>query len=122
MAGLDVNTPTPINIVMHQRSRELEIEFDDGRVFRFSFEFLRVHSPSADVQGHTPEQAVLQIGKRDVLIEELEPVGHYAIRPVFSDGHSSGLYSWDYLYQLGRDKDKLWQQYLDVLASRGLSR
>ncbi|MDO4681870.1 MAG: DUF971 domain-containing protein [Lautropia sp.] len=122
MAGLDVNTPNPTNIVLHQRSRELEIGFDDGANFRFSFEFLRVHSPSAEVQGHSPEQAVLQVGKQDVLITELEPVGHYALRPVFSDGHSSGLFSWDYLYRLGQEKEQLWQQYLDALASRGLSR
>lgn len=122
MAGLDVNTPNPTSIVLHQRSRELEIGFDDGANFRFSFEFLRVHSPSAEVQGHSPEQAVLQVGKQDVLITELEPVGHYALRPVFSDGHSSGLFSWDYLYRLGQEKEQLWQQYLDALASRGLSR
>lgn len=122
MAGLDVNTPNPTSIVLHQRSRELEIGFDDGANFRFSFEFLRVHSPSAEVQGHSPEQAVLQVGKQDVLITELEHVGHYALRPVFSDGHSSGLFSWDYLYRLGQEKEQLWQQYLDALASRGLSR
>ncbi|MDO5102824.1 MAG: DUF971 domain-containing protein [Lautropia sp.] len=122
MAGLDANTPKPTHIVLHQRSRELEISFEDGSQFRFSFEFLRVHSPSAEVQGHSPEQAVLQVGKADVLITELEPVGHYALRPVFSDGHSSGLYSWDYLYRLGQDQAQLWQQYLDELARRGLSR
>lgn len=122
MAGLDVNTPKPTHIVLHQLSRELEIGFEDGSHFRFSFEFLRVHSPSAEVQGHSPEQAVLQVGKADVLITELEPVGHYALRPVFSDGHASGLYSWDYLYRLGQDQAQLWQQYLDELARRGLSR
>ncbi|MDO5057963.1 MAG: DUF971 domain-containing protein [Lautropia sp.] len=122
MAGLDVNTPTPVNIVVHQRSRELEISFDDGASFRFSFEFLRVHSPSAEVQGHSPEQAVLQHGKQDVLVTDIEPIGHYAIRPVFSDGHDSGLYSWDYLYRLGQEHDTLWQRYLAQLAGQGLSR
>lgn len=122
MAGLDANTPNPTHIVVHQRSRELEIGFDEGSVFRLSFEFLRVHSPSAAVQGHGPGQGVLQVGKQDVLIEQVEPVGNYAIRPRFSDGHDSGLYSWDYLYRLGRDKDLLWQQYLDALASQGQGR
>ena len=122
MAGLDVNTPTPVNIVVHQRSRELGVDFSDGASFRFSFEFLRVHSPSAEVQGHSPEQAVLQHGKQDVLITDIEPVGHYAIRPVFSDGHDSGLYSWDYLYRLGREQGALWQRYLQQIEERGLSR
>lgn len=122
MAGLDVNTPTPVNIVVHQRSRELEIGFSDGASFRYSFEFLRVNSPSAEVKGHSPEQAVLQHGKQDVIITDIEPMGHYALRPTFSDGHDSGIYSWDYLYRLGLDHDSIWQAYLDALASKGLSR
>ena len=103
MAGLAQNIPLLTNIVVHQRSRELGVDFSDGSAFRFSFEFLRVNSPSAEVQGHSPDQAVLQYGKREVLITEIEQVGNYAIRPVFSDGHGSGIYSWDYLYQLGKD-------------------
>ena len=106
MAGLAQNTPLPTNIVVHQRSRELGVDFSDGSAFRFSFEFLRVNSPSAEVQGHSPDQAVLQYGKREVLITEIEQVGNYAIRPVFSDGHGSGIYSWD----------------LAQLEARGLSR
>lgn len=122
MAGLDVNTPTPTQITLHQRSRELGVDFSDGASFRFSFEFLRVHSPSAEVQGHSPDQAVLQHGKADVVITDIEPVGHYAIKPIFSDGHDSGLYSWDYLYQLGQDQEALWQKYLDEIRRQGLSR
>ena len=110
------------NIVVHQRSRGLGVDFSDGSAFRFSFEFLRVNSPSAEVQGHSPDQAVLQYGKREVLITEIEQVGNYAIRPVFSDGHGSGIYSWDYLYQLGKDQDVLWKDYLAQLEARGLSR
>ena len=122
MAGLAQNPPLPTNIVVHQRSRELGVDFSDGSAFRFSFEFLRVNSPSAEVQGHSPDQAVLQYGKREVLITEIEQVGNYAIRPVFSDGHGSGIYSWDYLYQLGKDQDVLWKDYLAQLEARGLSR
>lgn len=122
MAGLDKDTPLPTDITLHRQSRVLEISFDDGSVFRLPFEFLRVHSPSAEVRGHGPGQETLQQGKRDVEITNLEPVGNYAIKPVFSDGHDSGLYSWDYLYLLGRDHDTLWQQYLDRLAQAGSSR
>ncbi|MDO4635988.1 MAG: DUF971 domain-containing protein [Lautropia sp.] len=122
MAGLAQNTPLPTSIVVHQRTRELGVDFDDGASFRFSFEFLRVHSPSAEVQGHSPDQAVLQYGKREVTVLDIEPVGHYAIRPSFSDGHGSGIYSWDYLYRLGQEQDTLWRDYLAKLEARGLSR
>jgi len=122
MAGLSADTPTPVRLVLHQRSRVLEIAFDDGSEFRLPFEFLRVYSPSAEVRGHGPGQEVLQVGKRAVEITELEAVGNYAVRPVFNDGHGSGLYSWDYLYELGRDHDKLWQQYLARLSVAGATR
>ena len=100
----------------------LEIAFSDGRRFRLSYEFLRTHSPSAEVRGHGPGQAVLQVGKREVAIGELESVGHYAIRPSFSDGHDTGIYSWDYLYDLGMRHESLWQTYLDRMAKAGASR
>lgn len=122
MAGLDQNTPTPTGITLHRKSRLMEVSFDDGSRFSLSFEFLRVYSPSAEVRGHGPGQEVLQLGKRDVDIVEIEAVGNYAIKPVFSDGHDSGLYSWDYLYMLGRDHDMLWQQYLERLEREGGSR
>ena len=105
-----------------RRSRVLEIAFADGRTFRLPYEFLRVYSPSAEVRGHGPGQEMLQVGKRDVTINEVEPVGHYAIRPTFSDGHDTGIYSWDYLYDLGERQDELWQRYLDRLAAAGASR
>ena len=95
----------------------LEIAFSDGREFRLPYEFLRVHSPSAEVRGHGPGQETLQVGKRDVTIEEVEPVGHYAIRPSFSDGHDTGIYSWDYLYDLGERQDELWQRYLERMTA-----
>lgn len=122
MAGLDENTPTPTAITLHRASRMLEIAFDDASVFTLPFELLRVYSPSAEVRGHGPGQEVLQVGKRDVDIVDVQPVGNYAVRPVFSDGHDSGLYSWDYLYMLGREHEALWQQYLDRLAQAGASR
>lgn len=122
MAGLDKTTATPTRIVVHQQSRVLEIEFDDGKVFRLPFEFLRVYSPSAEVRGHGPGQEVLQTGKRDVGIEGVEPVGRYAIQFRFSDGHSTGLYAWDYLHWLGTNESKLWREYLDRLAKAGASR
>lgn len=107
---------------MHQVSRVLELGFDDGRSFKLPFEFLRVYSPSAEVRGHGPGQEVLQTGKRDVQISTLEPVGHYAIQPHFSDGHASGIYSWDYLYWLGDQHARLWRDYLERLAAAGASR
>ena len=111
MAGLQKGDPLPTEIKLHQRSRILEITFDDGQRFELSYEFLRVHSPSAEVRGHGPGEEVLQLGKRDVEIVNVEPVGNYAIRPIFSDGHDSGLYSWDYLYEIGERRDELWQTY-----------
>ncbi|NMG34188.1 DUF971 domain-containing protein [Azoarcus sp. TTM-91] len=122
MAGLDKDTPLPTAITLHRKSRILEIAFDDGSRFELPFEFLRVYSPSAEVRGHGPGQEVLQLGKREVEVLGLEPVGNYALKPSFSDGHDSGLYSWDYLYMLGRDQATLWQTYLDRLAQEGGSR
>lgn len=122
MAGLDRNTPIPTTIVVHQRSRELEIAFDDGLSARLSFELLRVCSPSAEVRGHGPGQETLQVGKRDVDIVAVDPVGNYAIQPRFSDGHESGIYSWDYLHHLATDRERLWQDYLGRLQAAGASR
>jgi DUF971 family protein len=109
-------------ITLHQKSRILEIEFSDGRKFRLPYEFLRVYSPSAEVRGHGPGQEVLQVGKRTIEIRALEPVGSYAVQPQFSDGHNTGIYSWDYLYELGENQEKLWSQYLQKLAAAGASR
>jgi DUF971 family protein len=114
--------PQPTSLTLHQRSRVLEVGFDDGKTFRIPFELMRVYSPSAEVQGHGPGQEVLQTGKRDVSIVELEPVGHYAVKPVFSDGHDSGLYSWDLLYRLGERQDELWRDYERRLAEAGVDR
>ncbi len=122
MAGLTPTSPLPTRIVLHQNSRRLELEFADGRNFSLPFEYLRVLSPSAEVKGHGAGQEVLQTGKRNVLINSIEPIGHYAIQPIFSDGHATGLYSWDYLYQLGEQQETLWQEYLDKLAAAGASR
>ncbi|NML25252.1 gamma-butyrobetaine hydroxylase-like domain-containing protein [Zoogloea dura] len=122
MAGLRKDDPVPTEIKLHKLSRLMEVSFDDGKRFEYSFEFLRVYSPSAEVRGHGPGQEVLQLGKRDVDIVRVEPVGNYAIRPVFSDGHDSGLYSWDYLYEIGETRDDLWQTYLLRLAEAGGSR
>ena len=112
----------PTNVVMHQQSKVLELSYENGSSYRLPFEFLRVLSPSAEVRGHGPGQETLQTGKRDVGITELEPVGHYAIRPTFSDGHDSGLFSWDYLYFLCENQDALWNDYLDKLKQAGASR
>ncbi len=122
MAGLRKDDPVPTEIKLHKLSRLMEVSFDDGKRFEYSFEFLRVYSPSAEVRGHGPGQEVLQLGKRDVDIVRIEPVGNYAIRPVFSDGHDSGLYSWDYLYEIGETRDDLWQTYLLRLSEAGGSR
>ncbi|HEX8958152.1 MAG TPA: DUF971 domain-containing protein [Burkholderiaceae bacterium] len=116
------NTPIPTEIKLRKQSRLLEIGFDDGKQFAFSFEFLRVYSPSAEVKGHGPGQETLQTGKRDVQITTLEPVGHYAIQPYFSDGHNSGIYSWDYLYRLGMEQETLWREYGDKLEAAGFTR
>jgi DUF971 family protein len=115
-------SPTPTEITLHAASRVLEITFDDGRVFKLPFEFLRVYSPSAEVRGHSPGQETLQVGKRDVTITQLDPVGHYAVQPVFSDGHSSGIYSWSYLYELGTRQEAMWAEYLRRLDIAGASR
>ena len=112
----------PTEIKLHQKSRVMEIAFADGRGFRLPYEFLRVYSPSAEVRGHGPGQEVLQAGKREVEIRSLEPVGCYAVQPVFSDGHSTGIYSWDYLYELGENQDRLWDEYLKKLAAAGAKR
>ena len=122
MAGLHSGTPRPLEIKLHQKSRVVEVSFDDGKVFRLSCEYLRVYSPSAEVRGHGPGQEVLQPGKKDVEITAIEPVGNYAVKIVFSDGHDTGLYSWDYLYELGKNESKLWQQYVEKLAVAGLYR
>ncbi|HEX2197155.1 MAG TPA: DUF971 domain-containing protein [Burkholderiales bacterium] len=112
----------PTEIKLHQKSRVMEISFSDGRDFRLPYELLRVYSPSAEVRGHGPGQEVLQAGKRDVDIRSLEPVGSYAVQPVFSDGHSTGIYSWDYLYELGQNQQALWNEYLAKLAAAGKTR
>ncbi|KQY82875.1 gamma-butyrobetaine hydroxylase-like domain-containing protein [Pelomonas sp. Root1444] len=114
--------PVPTEITVHQQSRVLEIAFDDGTRFRIPFELMRIYSPSAEVKGHGPGQEVLQTGKRDVLITALEPIGHYAVRPEFSDGHASGLFAWDYLYKLGSQQDALWRDYEARLAAAGKGR
>ena len=113
---------TPINITLHQKSRVMEIAFDDGKTFRLPYEYLRVYSPSAEVRGHGPGQEVLQTGKQSVEIRSLEAVGSYAVQPHFSDGHGTGIYSWDYLYELGQNQDKLWNEYLKKLKEAGGSR
>jgi DUF971 family protein len=122
MAGLSADTPRPNEIKLHQQSRLMEISFEGGKVFKFSYEFLRVHSPSAEVRGHSPGQEILQIGKQDVNINHIEPVGSYAIQLDFSDGHNSGLYSWDLLYRYGINQDRMWQHYLERMADAGASR
>ncbi|MGH6611842.1 MAG: gamma-butyrobetaine hydroxylase-like domain-containing protein [Burkholderiaceae bacterium] len=114
--------PTPTNITLHSASRALEIEYEDGVSFRLPFEFLRVYSPSAEVRGHGAGQETLQVGKRNVTITELHPIGHYAVQPHFSDGHSSGIYSWDYLYELGSNQARMWSEYLQQLDAAGASR
>jgi DUF971 family protein len=114
--------PQPTALTVHQASRLLEIAFDDGRSFRIPFELLRVYSPSAEVQGHGPGQEILQTGKRDVLIESIEPVGHYAVQPRFSDGHDTGIYTWEYLYRLGAEQADYWARYEQRLKEAGLER
>ena len=114
--------PVPSEIRLHQKSRLMEIAFSDGKTFRLPYEFLRVHSPSAEVRGHGAGQEVLQVGKREVEIRALEPVGSYAVQPTFSDSHATGIYSWEYLHHLGENQDRLWAEYLDKLAKAGASR
>ena len=117
-----MSTPQPESITVHGQSRVLEVAFSDGATFRIPFELLRVYSPSAEVQGHGPGQQVLQTGKREVGLVGLEPVGHYAVRPTFSDGHDSGLFTWAYLYELGRDQERLMREYEARLAEAGADR
>ena len=112
----------PTNITLHQKSRVLEIAFDDGKTFRLPYEYLRVYSPSAEVRGHGPGQEVLQAGKKSVEIRSMDPVGSYAVQPQFSDGHATGIYSWDYLYELGENQEKFWKEYLAKLSAAGASR
>jgi DUF971 family protein len=116
------DAPVPSGITLHQKSRVLEIAFADGKSYRLPYEFLRVYSPSAEVQGHGPGQEVLQVGKSKVEIRVLEPVGSYAVQPTFSDGHATGIYSWVYLHHLGENQEKLWAEYLDRLNKAGASR
>ena len=114
--------PLPQSLTVHEVSRVLEVGYSDGKNFSLPFEYLRVYSPSAEVQGHGPGQEVLQTGKRHVTIENLEQVGNYAIKPYFSDGHESGLFTWNYLYELGDQQDKLWADYLARLEAAGVDR
>ena len=122
MAGLQSGAPTPQAMTVHSQSKVLEISFSDGAEFRIPFELMRVYSPSAEVQGHGPGQEVLQSGKREVDLTGLEPVGNYAVQPAFSDGHNSGIFTWDYLYFLGSQQDKLWADYTTRLAAAGVER
>jgi DUF971 family protein len=122
MAGLQSGSPTPQDLTVHGQSRVLEVSFSDGQTFRIPFELMRVYSPSAEVQGHGPGQEVLQTGKREVDLVGLEPVGNYAVQPTFSDGHDSGIYSWDFLYFLGSQQDQLWADYEARLQAAGVDR
>ena len=117
-----MSAPWPIDLKLHQQSRLLEVSFDDGQTFRLSCEFLRVHSPSAEVQGHGPSQKILQVGKRDVNISAINPVGNYAVQIDFDDGHSTGIYSWRTLYDFGSRQQQLWDDYLAALEQAGQSR
>jgi DUF971 family protein len=116
------NAPVPTEIKLHQKSRVMELTFADGQRFELPYELLRVFSPSAEVRGHGPGQEVLQTGKRAVEIVNLEPVGSYAVQPRFSDGHDTGIYSWDYLYELGTNRERRWSEYLARLGAAGASR
>ena len=116
------NNLIPRSITVHEKSRVLEVVFSDGAAFRIPFELMRVYSPSAEVAGHGPGQEVLQTGKRNVTLEGLEPVGNYAVQPTFSDGHDTGIFSWDYLYELGQRQDELWADYLARLEAAGADR
>jgi DUF971 family protein len=122
MAGLNKTVPSPTEIRLHQKSRILEIIFADGKAFRLPCEFLRVYSPSAEVRGHGPGQEVLQSGKRNVEITRIEPVGQYAVQLHFSDGHATGIYSWDLLYDYGVNQDGMWRSYLKRMEQAGASR
>ena len=122
MAGLKKETPTPESLTVHGQTKVLEIGFSDGAQFRIPFELMRIYSPSAEVQGHGPGQEVLQTGKRQVTVIDIEPVGNYAVKPTFSDGHDSGLFTWEYLYFLGDQQAALWQQYEERLQAAGTDR
>ena len=122
MSGLDKATPVPTEIKLHQVSRKLEIAFSDGARFELPYEFLRVYSPSAEVRGHGPGQEVLQLGKKNVGIKSVEPVGSYAVTLTFSDGHDTGIYSWEYLYELGANYVALWDRYVSRMEAAGASR
>ncbi len=122
MAGLQSGAPTPQDLTVHSHSKVLEVSFSDGARFRIPFELMRVYSPSAEVQGHGPGQEVLQTGKREVGLSSLEPVGNYAVQPSFSDGHTSGIFSWEYLYFLGSQQEKLWADYTARLLAAGANR
>ena len=122
MAGLKPGAPSPQSITVHGRSRVLEVAFSDGNVYRIPFELMRIYSPSAEVQGHGPGQEVLQTGKGLVDLAALEPVGNYAVQPHFSDGHNTGIFSWDYLYFLGSQQEQLWRQYAQRLQAAGVER
>ncbi len=111
--------PIPTELTVHQKSRLLEVAFDDGSAFSIPFELMRVYSPSAEVKGHGPGQETLQVGKREVGIKGVEPVGNYAVKPLFTDGHESGIFTWDYLYKLGSEHNALWQDYLGRLHAAG---
>ena len=113
--------PIPTELTVHQKSRLFEVAFDDGRAFSIPFELMRVYSPSAEVKGHGPGQETLQVGKREVGINGVEPVGNYAVKPLFTDGHDSGIFTWDYLYKLGSEHAALWQDYLDRLHAAGFA-
>ena len=115
-------SPTPVSVTLHQESHVLEIGYADGQTFRLPFELLRVYSPSAEVRGHGPGQEVLQTGKQSIEIRSMEAVGSYAVQPLFSDGHGTGIYSWDYLYELGENQEKMWREYLAKLKAAGESR
>ena len=116
------DTPKPAEISLHQKSRVLEITYEDGAHFRITYEFLRVHSPSAEVQGHGPGQGVLQTGKEDVAITKVDPIGNYAIQPHFDDGHDTGIYSWETLYDFGKNQETYWNDYLKKLEAAGHKR
>ncbi len=122
MAGLQAGAPTPQSITVHAQSRMLEVAFSDGASFRIPFELMRIYSPSAEVQGHGPGQDVLQTGKREVDLVDLKPVGNYAVQPTFSDGHDTGIYSWDLLYELGAKQEVLWTEYERRLTAAGADR
>jgi DUF971 family protein len=122
MAGLTHSTPSPTAVTVHQSSRVLEVAFDDGASFRIPFELMRVYSPSAEVMGHGPGQEVLQTGKRDVVVTDIAAVGHYAVQPRFSDGHDTGIFTWDYLYDLGARQAERWARYEARLAAAGADR